>query len=448
MNRAAPFVVDTFLSAVAVFILSEAAWGIIGASGQGGAFAVAFVPLLLALFIGCIAAPFLAVPIYGLAKGRYGFVLGPAIAAAATYATSTWELQRKEDVVAGLTSTTSAPIEANHRLLPVDGWRLGDKCATNCIKVLATSSHAIALSSGDARNKHWTVYTGADGEICRATENMGLTLEFLRLGYPGKCATRQTIADFDDGLIVRVRTPDPRYWPAADLPKSFRGTVYESFERVDGKDRLLARHMVGYMGQEMSGLMLLFGKRPQKLDAGPPLDEDSFLANAINMPADLLLNPADPFPLDQVLGEIESHLDRKDIVPGSRDMPMAFIVQTAWEAVMRIQGPQDPDIMKRHILSLLTSREPRRIELALLGMNLLPPNDQKPLPDADGPLFDLAFIPLSDRSISLLYTAMQWQFAPGRTPPSSDIRERAKAHLSDPDREAWQRQVLAKISVL
>ncbi|MBR0870144.1 hypothetical protein JQ633_07240 [Bradyrhizobium tropiciagri] len=448
MNRITAFVVDTLLSAVGVFILSEAAWGIIGASGQGGAFAVAFVPFLLVLFIGCIAAPFLAVSIYGLVKLRFGFVLGPALAAAATFATSTSELQRKEDVIAGLTRATSEPVETNHRLLAIDGWRGGHSCETNCIKVLATSGHTIALTSGHARNSEWALYTGASGEICHATENAPLALEFLRLGFPGKCAARQTIAAIDDALILRVRTPDPRYWPATELPTSFRGTVYETLERIDGKDRLLARRMVGQMAQQMSGLTLLFGKRPPKLDAGPPIDEDTFLASAIDMPVDLLLKPADPFPLDRTLGEIEGYLDSKDIVPGSSGMPMAFLAQTASEHVTRLHGPQSPDIMKRHILSQLESREPRRIELALFAMNQLPPNEQKAFPEADGPLLDLAFMPLSDRSVSLLYSAIQWQFAPGRPPPSAEIRERAKAHLNDPDREAWQRQILAKISVL
>jgi hypothetical protein len=72
-NRYILFLAVTFTSACISFILSVTVWWAFGAIGQGGVFAVMFSPLLLLLLMGAIFVPFVVTPLYGLAKGRFGF---------------------------------------------------------------------------------------------------------------------------------------------------------------------------------------------------------------------------------------------------------------------------------------------------------------------------------------------------------------------------------------
>jgi hypothetical protein len=360
--------------------------------------------------------------------------------AAATYAVSSLAVREKEDAIAVLTNFAAVPVRADHTLLAIEGE---GTCDEACVKVLATSNHTIALRADDRKGLNWTLYTLASGSVCLAKENAELALRFLRDGYPGKCATQVTIVNFSDALYLRKRTPDPRWRPAPDLPKGFTGTVYEYFERIDGQAHVLARYMKGGMAP-MSHSLLLVEKRPRSIDAGRSIDKYTFLANAVGENVDTLRRPADPFPFDEVLSGIEIYFGRKEIVGGGTST-IENLALTAWRSVARLEGRQGPDYLKRRILEQFASRDPFRIELALVLIYDLPFGARR-FADADDLIFDLIFVPMSGDASPPFQRLLEEQFAVGRPPVSTELRDRAKAHLNDPDLKSWQRQLLVRLS--
>lgn len=442
-NRYLQFVVDVAASTFLTYVFSALVWGLIDGGGQGAAFLLMFVPGLLALLLGVIVVPFLLVPILGVGTGRFGFLLGPIVLAVTTYAVSSLALRQKEDVITALTNFAAEPIRADHALLALEGEV---KCDQACVKVLATSNHTIALRVDDRRGLNWALYTPATGSACLAKENAELALDFLKLGFPGRCAIRTTIANFDDGLYLRKRTPDPRWRPAPDLPGGFTGTVYEYFERIDGRDHVLARHMKGTMAP-MTHSLLLVEKRPGSIDAGRPIDKYIFLANVLGENVDALRTPPDPFPFDQVLAEIEAYAGRKENVGQGVSTSIQDFAARAWRSVAGLEGHQGPDYLKRRMLKQFTSRDPFHIELALGSTYDLPLGSRR-FADADDLMLDLMFIPISGDASLALQALLEGQFAFGRPPPSAELRDRAKAHLSDPDLKPWQQEFLKRIGLL
>jgi len=182
------------------------------------------------LVIILIFVPFVVSPIYGLAKGRYGLVLGPVILAVCAYAYSAMVQRKKEDAVAALTALAGKPVRPSHTLLAIQDAQSAARCDEASVKVLAISTYAVALSAGNPNNSRWALYRQATGAACFAKENAALALDFLRRGYPGKCATKESVASFDDGLFQRKRTPDLRYWPAPDMPKGFALAIAEQVD--------------------------------------------------------------------------------------------------------------------------------------------------------------------------------------------------------------------------
>lgn len=444
-NRYLVLLADTLASAVISFVLSALAWGFVGSMGQGGLFLVMFVPALLALFVGVIFVPFVVGPIYGLVKGRFGFLLGPVLLVVVVYPLSWVALRHKEAAIAALAVTPAEPVRTDHALLAIDDE---DFCKEGCMKVLANSAYAIALRGEywhrPYPDRRWTLYRQATGAACLAKENVELALEFLRLGYPGKCAVRELIDNFDEGLWLRKRSPDPRFRLPPDLPpdlpKGFSGTVYEYFERVGGEDRLLARHIKGGFAPEKSDPLILIEKRPKAIDAGSKMDKNIFLANAIKSDADQLWKPADPFPFDEVWTGIESYLGRKERYgPGTIEDAAAL----RWMGIARLARQQAPQLLKQRVLSLFASRDPFRVKIGLGSIYDIPSSDRI-FAGADDIIFDLTFVAVGERSL-LLQTLLEWQFPPGGSPVSTEIRERAKAHLNDPDLKPWQRQFLTRI---
>jgi hypothetical protein len=438
-NRYLQFVVDVAVSAFLTYVLSALVWGLIAEGGQGAAFLVMWTGLLFLLPV-VIAVPFLVFPTWAVATGRFGLMFGPIILAATTYAVSSLVVRQKEDVISTLTSVRAEPVRADHTLLALGGE---GQCDQACVKVLATSNHTIALRVEDRRVLNWTLYTSATGSVCLAKENAALALDFLQNGFPGKCATQTTIVNFDDGLYLRKRMPDPRWWPAPDLPEGFTGTVYEYFERIGGQDHVLARYMKGGMAP-ITHSLLLVEKRPRPIDAGHPIDRYIFLANAVGENVDALRRPPDPFPFDQVLAEIEAYFGRKEIVNGGSST-IQNLAMLAWQSVARSEGRQGQDYLKRRMLKQFASRDPFHIELALRLTYDLPPGSRR-FSDADDLMLDLMFVPISGDASSQLQKLLEEQFAADRPPPSAELRDRAKAHLNDPDLKPWQRQFLNRLS--
>jgi hypothetical protein len=198
----------------------------------------------------------------------------------------------------------------------------------------------------------------------------------------------------------------------------------------------------------MSHSLLLFEKRPGSIEAGRPIDKYVFLANAIGENVDTLKTPPDPFPFDEALSEIETYFGRTEKVDykGAKTTIQHFAVR-AWQSVARLEARRGPDYLKRRMLKLFATRDPFHIEPALGSIWDIPVGARR-FSDADDLIFDLVFIPLSDdRVISALQTLLQYQFAPRGPPPSAEQRDRAKAHLNDPDLKPWQREFLYQISI-
>ncbi|MBB4428786.1 hypothetical protein GGD66_007381 [Bradyrhizobium sp. CIR48] len=444
-NRYLVLLADTLASAVVTLVLSVFAWGFVGSTGQGGLFLVMFVPGLLALFAGLLLVPFVVGPIYGMAKGRLGFLFGPVLLAAVVYPLSSLALRHKEETIAALAVTTAEPVRTDHNLLAIDDE---DFCKEGCVRVLANSAYTIALR-GDywqrSNDPRWTLYRQATGAACLAKENVELAFDFLRLGYPGKCAVREPIDHFDDGLWLRKRSPNPRFRLPPDLPpglpKDFNGTVYEYFERIGGEDRLLARHIKGGLLPEASDPLILIEKRPKAIDVGPKMDTNIFLAKAIKGDAEQFWKPADPFPFDETWTGIESYFGRKERY-GAGTIEDAAALQ--WMGIARLARQQAPQLLKQRVLGLFASRDPFRVKVGLLHWTYDIPSSDRIFVGADNVIFDLTFVAVEERSWDL-EMLLQGQFPAGGQPVSTEIRERAKAHLSDPDLKPWQRQFLMRI---
>jgi hypothetical protein len=234
---------DIGISAALVAVLSTVGWACVGGLDKhGGAFWL-MVPGVLGFIELLLAAPLIAVPVYGVAKGRLGFVIGPVFLVMIVYGFSALILKQKEDVFAELTPFAAEAVQ-DHTLLALDDNDHGSSCDEACIKVLATSNHTLAMrvdwdiwrrETGTPRG--WFLYTQIDGTACFARENAKLALNFLLKGFPGKCATKKRISDFDDGLLLRIVRVEAKGHPLPYLPEGFSGS-HKRWPRPD--DAVLA----------------------------------------------------------------------------------------------------------------------------------------------------------------------------------------------------------------
>ncbi|MCG2633278.1 hypothetical protein L6654_43030 [Bradyrhizobium sp. WYCCWR 13023] len=441
------FVGDISISTAIVAAGLVGAWRFVSTLGEFFAVLLLFGnPIGLVL----VAAPFVIVliplPAFGLARARYGLVLGPILSLVITYGFHSREIKQEDDVLeqkraafAKLASGTAEPVGVDHTLLAVDGDV--SSCDEACIKVLATSNHTLATRSSRDRDRTWTLYAQAEGPACLAKENAKLTLEFLLRGFPDKCATQTSIPGFEDGLLLRaIRSNNPGYRLTPDAPEGFTGGIYESFERIDGRDHLLARYIDGSFESKLDRFPLW--KRPPAIKVGAPIDRMSFLARAIGKDVSYLRQPNAPFPFDEVFAGIEKFFDQKEKI----DANTFRYARWAWLQIAANASRPQTRLLKERMLRLFASHDPFQIELAIEAISFMR-LDERTFPD--DVMLDLVFAPINrEATVSLLEKQLDRQFPPGRPPPTDEVRERAKAHLNDPNLKTWQSHILTQISLL
>src|SRR5262249_27740484 len=147
----------------------------------------------------------------------------------------------------------------------------------------------------------------------------------------------------------------------------FSGSVYEHFERISGQDRLLARHITGGFAADTSDPLLLIQRRPKAVDAGPKIDTNIFLANAIKSDPNLLWKPADPFPFNEVWSGIESYFRRNEAYSPNVGT-IADRAALTWMGVGLLARQQAPQLLKQRVLALFASRDPFRVRVGLNSM--------------------------------------------------------------------------------
>ncbi|XUM21878.1 hypothetical protein ACRAVF_32515 [Bradyrhizobium oligotrophicum S58] len=442
LRRLLLLLLDVVLSAGIVFIVSLAEAVLFASLPNSLVFAAMFASPLLLIPLGLACAPFLAIPLYGLVKGRYGFLLGPIVLAGAIYLHSSWRVQQDEDALVEMAVTRQQPDKQNHALLAIESSKSYEDAS---IRVLATSAHEVALKSTGYGRIDWTLYRPADGAACLAPENAVRALDFLRLGYPGKCATKSSVVDFDDGLFLSERNHDGKYWLAADdLPIRFHGYVYELLERNSGHSRVLARRIKGTMDMKWVLPLALFEKRPTPVDAGSPVDGEGLLAESIGVSRNDLRNPVDPFPYDEVLIGIEQYFGRQQLV-GSGASTLEAMAVDRWRNIALMEHTQFPARIQGRMLGLFASHDPLRVALGLSLYRAVTPPSAPGWAGADELLLDLIGIPVSGHAEAVLQSLLERQFRPERTDISPEVRASARMRSNDPGLKPWQRELLARI---
>jgi hypothetical protein len=438
LRRLVRFLADVLISAVISGSLSMMIWGLFGSLGSGWGLLLMLLPLQLVFWI-LVYGPFVLLPVYGLKRSRWGFVAGPVMLGVAAYVFSTMVLKQADAEIAALIPQGAEPVWTDYAILATDGGSTG--CDDTCMKILATSGYALARTNEHLKDHRWRLYRVASGQVCFATDNAALALEFLRHGYPGKCAVAETVADFGDGLILRTRTVDT-HRPAPDLPKGFEGTAYEFSERSSGRTTLMARRMVGVMAEPLPQPLMIFGAKQQRFDMGPPIDEKQFLANALKIPVDDLFKRPQPFPFEEVLDEIEKYFDRKEIVERFRTRSIEGFAENAWQGVISSEGRGHTDELLRRITRLLASDDPIRVTAAVHGLSNL---DSEQQVFADDRVLELAFVAMPADATSAIHALLKSRLSRGGLSVPDGLRERARSRLDDPDVTAAQRQVLMLI---
>ena len=438
MRRLVGFLADVLISGAVSVALPTIIWGLVVSLGPLGI--VFLLTPLQAMLWMLIYGPFVALPLYGLIRFRPGFVVGPVILGLAAYVYSTTALKKADAEIAALIPPAAEPVRTDYAIIATDGSN--DWCDATCIRGLATSPHAFARLSEHVKDHRWRVYSVATGETCLTQENATLALEFLQQGYPGKCAVLETVADFGEGLILRTRTVD-RYRPASDLPKGFAGAGYELSERRAGHTTLLARRITGVMAPPLpEPLMMIFGKKQERFDIGPRIDEKQFLATALKIPIDDLIKRAQPFPFDEVLDEIEKYFGRKEIVNRAQMRSIEGVAENAWRQVVLYERRAHIDELQRRIKRLLAGDDPIRVTAAVHGLSALDGEQQA---FADERVLELAFVAMSPDTMSAIRALLEQRIRGGLSIPDA-LRERARSRLNDPDVTAAHRQVLVLIA--
>jgi len=437
------FVGDFCISAAMAVIVFRFEWGYVVAHGEFFALLIMAPPALFVCLL-LLAAPYIAVLIYGLAKTRFGLVLGPILAAVTTYGLHTSAIKQEDQVleqkradIAQLASSMAEPLRENHTLLAVDEDGGTTTCDDNCIKVLATTTHTLAFRSFRGDHK-WMVYAQAGGLECLAKENAKLALQFLVRGFPDKCATQTPAADLEDALLLRITWSGGRSLQLApEMPVGFDGARYETIERVDRHDRTLARYFQGYLKSELFRFPLW--KQPPVIKAGIPIYRLQFLAAAIGGDIRSFETTINPFPYDEVLTGIERYFDLKETI----DADTFRSARSSWSQIASSAARPQARLLREHILRLFATRDPLRIELglkAMPGIRL----EERDFPD--DVMIALMFVPMNTEAIPLLEKQLERQFAPPRKPPAADVQEQAKAHLNDPNLQPWQSRILNQVT--
>src|SRR5262245_15486933 len=238
-NRPARFLRDVVISICITFGILAVATALIDPSGIADGVILGYTGLHR-LFPAAIYGVPLVVALYGLMRLRFGFVVGPAVLAVVSFATSVSLRQIDQAALEALGAPALAPPAQGYQMVAIEGGPIG--CDQACVRFLAASSQAFASRRG--RSGGWMTYTRGEGDVCLTDEHVADMLKFLVAGYRGMCVLQTYSEDITGALIYRAR-PVTREMPAADLPRSFRGATYEIAARSGGAERRLGRRVIG-----------------------------------------------------------------------------------------------------------------------------------------------------------------------------------------------------------
>ena len=359
-NSPVRLLVDLVLSLAVSFGVTEAIWALPnGLGGLGGLIVGAlYVAAPVIIYAGPIAAA-----LYGFASGRFGFVLGPLVIAAGSYFSMSAAIERDLQDANAAALPYQQPVLDDRAVLGLDTSR---SCEEKCRRVIALSDHPVVIAH--RHSTKWFLYRQGEGEICMSAENASSALEYLQLGYVGKCELRSAVQDFREGLLFHEWSVDDRHEGPSGVPPRFRGTVYEILERKDGHDRRLGRRLVGGVNASLPATFelfaRLFGIHTPTIDAGPKIDIDQFLADATGISRADLTARRGPFPLDAVLDQIETYFDRPEVVGQGRLQTISDFATWTWTHIALSEGTEHPDELRERIKRLLASGDPIRVEAA------------------------------------------------------------------------------------
>ncbi|HUI95693.1 MAG TPA: hypothetical protein VLX44_08070 [Xanthobacteraceae bacterium] len=359
-NSPVRLLLDLVLSLIVSFGVTEAIWAFPYALGGLGALIVG--AFYVAVPVIVLAGP-IGVALYGLTSRRFGFVLGPVVLAASSYFVTSAAIERDLQVANAAAVPYRPPVLDGRAALGID---TDNSCEEKCRRVIALSDHPVVIAY--RQSTRWFLYRRGEGEICRSAENARSAFEFLELGYVGKCELRSDIGDFPEGLLFRERHVDDRNEAPSGVPHRFRGQVYEIPERKDGQDRLLGRRLVGGVNTAPPATFTIFarrfGLRLPSIDAGPTIDLDQFLADAIGISRADLTTGREPFPFERVLDQVESYFGRLEVVYQGRTRTVSEFATSTWTRIALREEREHPDELRERIKRLLATGDPVRIEAA------------------------------------------------------------------------------------
>jgi hypothetical protein len=223
-------------------------------------------------------------------------------------------------------------------------------CAVLCPEILTLSPYQAVSESRYYDN--WTTFKLLSGPACLDAENRKSYFSFLSEGYAGRCAAAETQPIGDNALVVKFHYrrgsgSSSRSVPA-EIPNSFEGEIFELFERIDGKERLLARWIEGHI-RPVSYWFGLVGLRGMKV--GQRFERHEFYSAALEVS---FVEPhfSGDSDLEQVFRELEVFLV---------DPEFAGKALNALGSLSEWKGDDQQQMIARYVAGLLNSGQPDKI---------------------------------------------------------------------------------------
>lgn len=347
------FLLALAASSVAYLLITIAYSAIVsvlpGLGGLGVLLLIAFLSLAqIVPFVGPAV-----VAIAGLVGGRVAYVVAPVVFLVFLPIISRFGddlMMQLENMRAAKASKLEQraflPLEGTPSIVAINGEAF---CRSPCMQILATTNYDVA-SKRFSVDEPWTIHRLAEGATCLQPENLVSLLEFVAAGYVDRCATRAAWQPIDG--IILVNANENHYRAAQELVgESYRGRVFEAYERRGGTDRLLGRWLDGKITQTQLNLL---SKPRQSQSVGQSFAPEDFYAALLKAPILPNRRPGGASS-DEVLAALAELIDTPDAFWGAAN--------TYYEIAQAMPIEQQP-LLREHMRRLAESDSARQMEVA------------------------------------------------------------------------------------
>lgn len=409
---------------------------VVGIALLGASIAIFFPPALTLVYLSLatpVVGPILVL-IWAKRSGNkgaaHGAVAAPVLLSAVSFVAASAGNNRMDQF---LEQSIAAP-KSDAEIIVLEDPR--DCNRMECMEVvLETRYSVITKPRGD---RVWQIHRSGSGADCYREENVSSTLSLLRRKFGGRCIIATPVQQIGDALIFRKKVG-----PFPEMPVTRESTRYELWERIAGEERLLGLGLRGRPDTFLHTVPLLFSQEhlPARELGSPQAVMNAALATNLNSRIDTLQQstPIELLRFLKPLVFISSHEVRRNAIREFKSISSRRELRDS-ASLEKLRGE-----IRADLLPMLRSDDPDGVVTALSAIGLLGPEARAGLRG------DLVLLALDHNLIAERRDGirdLQVLLSESSEPFSADLRQSAKALLSETKKPSAERADLALVLLL